>query len=228
MLAKIKSSLLIFNFSIFVLGTIIGYGLLYPSDDHIKSISYLKIFDQTALGQSVAHNLANNETTTTAAYTDESGETFYRQGLVSSFKSGPNETSQVAPILPHRSDDMIYSGVLTYSATSPVEIAFLSKINVDNTTLSQIIDQFGKSSPNWIDFASLSIHNLTQTTPQIVGGIQPEYGTSTPYYSASIPFVASGVGFWSPVDKPFLVSYQLSAKLVQPEIVNKIDFNDTQ
>jgi hypothetical protein len=226
MLAKIKSSLIIFNFSIFVLGAIIGYGLLYLSNDHIKSVSYLQIFDQSALGQSVTHNLTNNETTT--PHTDVSGETFYRQGLVSSFKSGPNETSQVAPILPHRSDNLIYSGVLTYSATSPVEIAFLSKINVDNTTLSQIIDQFGKSSPHWIDFASLSIHNLTQTTPQIVGGIQPEYGTSTPYYSASIPFVASGVGFWSPEDKPFLVSYQLSANLVQPEIVNKIDFNNTQ
>jgi hypothetical protein len=226
MLAKIKSSLLIFTFSIFVLGTIIGYGLLYPSNDHIKSISYLQIFDQTALGQSVVDSLTNNDTTT--VHTDELGETLYRQGIVSSFKSGPNETSQVAPILPHRSDDKIYSGVLTYSATSPVEIAFLSKINIDNDTLSQIIDQFGKSSPHWIDFASLSIHNLTQTTPQIVGGIQPEYGTSTPYYSASIPFVASGVGFWSPVDKPFLVSYQLSANLVQPEIVNKIDFNDTQ
>jgi hypothetical protein len=226
MLAKVKASLLIFNVSIFVLGTIIGYGLLYPSNDHIKSVSYLQIFDQTALGQSVAHNLTNNETTT--VHTDESEETFYRQGLVSSFKSGPNETSQVAPILPHRSDDMIYSGVLTYSATSPVEIAFLSKINVDNTTLSQIIDQFGKSSPHWIDLASLSIHNLTQTTPQIVGGIQPEYGTSTPYYSASIPFVASGVGFWSPVDKPFLVSYQLSAKLVYPETINNIVLNYTK
>ncbi len=123
---------------------------------------------------------------------------------------------------------MIYSGVLTYSATSPVEIAFLSKINIDNATLSQIIDQFGKSSPHWIDFASLSIHNLTQTTPQIVGGIQPEYGTSTPYYSASIPFVESGVGFWSPVDKPFLVSYQLSAKLVYPETINNIVLNYTK
>jgi hypothetical protein len=226
MLAKVKASLLIFNVSIFVLGTIIGYGLLYPSNDHIKSVSYLQIFDQTALGQSVAHNLTNNETTT--VHTDESEETLYRQGLVSSFKSGPNETSQVAPILPHRSDNMIYSGVLTYSATSPVEIAFLSKINVDNTTLSQIIDQFGKSSPYWIDLASLSIHNLTQTTPQIVGGIQPEYGTSTPYYSASIPFVASGVGFWSPVDKPFLVSYQLSAKLVYPATINNIVLNYTK
>jgi hypothetical protein len=226
MLAKVKSSLLIFNFSIFVLGTIIGYGLLYPSKDHIKSVSYLQIFDQTALGQSVADSLTNNETTT--VHTDESGETLYRQGLVSSFKSGPNETSQVAPILPHRSDDKIYSGVLTYSATSPVEIAFLSKINIDNSTLSQIIDQFGKSSPHWIDFASLSIHNLTQTTPQIVGGIQPEYGISTPYYSASIPFIASGVGFWSPVDKPFLVSYQLSAKLVYPETINNIVLNYTR
>ncbi len=32
----------------------------------------------------------------------------------------------------------------------------------------------------------------------------------------------------SPGDKPFLVSYQLFANVVQPEIVNKIDFNDTK
>jgi hypothetical protein len=93
--------------------------------------------------------------------------------------------------------------------------------------LSQIIYQFGESSPNWIDVAS-SIHSLTESTSPIIGGIQPDYGPSTSYYSASIPFVVSGVGLWSPGDKPFLVSYQLSANVVQPEIVNKIDFNDTK
>ena len=88
------------------------------------------------------------------------------------------------------------------------------------------MNQFGKTSPNWIDFAS-SIHNLTKVTPQIISAIQPEYGSSTPYYSASIPFVASGVGLWSPADIPFLVSYQLSAKLVHPETVNNVVLNHT-
>jgi len=211
--------------SILVLGTFAGYGSLYTNNDHTKSIIFSSAYDQTALGQSVPQDItADNATTINSKKLED---TIYRQGIISSFKSGPNETAQVAPILPHRSDGMIYSGVLTYSATGPVEIGFLNKINTDNSTLSQIINQFGKSSPHWIDFASLSIHNLTKKTPQIIGGIQPEYGSSTPYYSASIPFVSGGIGLWSPVGEPFLVSYQLSAKAVQPEIANNILLNGT-
>lgn len=190
------------------------------------NISYSQIFYQQALGQSnIDQNSADSSSGSTT--TGELDNTLHREGLILSSKSGPNETAQVTLLLPHRADGMLYSGVLTYSASSPVEIGLLSRVNVDNAALSQIIDQHGESSPNWIDFAS-SIHNLTESTTQIIGGIQPDYGPSTPYYSASIPFVASGVGLWSPLDKPFLVSYQLSANVVQPEIVNKIDFNVTK
>jgi hypothetical protein len=222
-----ETSLLVVIFSVLTLGTTLSSDSSYITNTHIKSITFSQIFDQNALGQSVPQDFTAKRSSTN--YTDNPEETFYRQGIISSFKSGPNETAQVAPILTHRSDDMIYSGVLTYSSTSPVEIAFLNKINIDNSTiLSQIVNQFGKSSPHWIDLASSSIHNLTKTTPQIIGGIQPEYGTSTPYYSASIPFVSGGVGLWSAVGEPFLVSYQLSAKLVHPEIVNHIALNSTE
>jgi hypothetical protein len=224
---KSRKSLIIAILSIYTIGTVMSYGLLYPDDGQIEDIDQSQIYLQRALGQSTAQNNTNQSNHSISSHpTDKPDNTFYRQGLVSSTKSGPNETAQVALILPHRPDGMIYSGVLTYSASSPVEIGLLSRISVDNATLSQIINQFGNSSPNWIDSAS-SIHNLTQAVPQIIAGIQPDYGSSTPYYSASIPFVASGVGLWSPVDKPFLVSYQLSAKLIQPEIVNNVDLNQT-
>lgn len=212
--------------SIYTIGTVLVSGFLILDHIQIEDIRYSQIFYQQALGQSTVDQTSSDSSPVNITG-GQSHNPIYREGIILSSKSGPNETAQVALLLPHREDGMIYSGVLTYSASSPVEIGFLSRTNLDNATLSQIIERFGESSPNWIDFAS-SIHNLTDSTTQIIGGIQPDYGPSTPYYSASIPFVASSVGLWSPVDKPFLVSYQLSANLVQPEIVNKIDFNDTK
>lgn len=60
--------------------------------------------------------------------------------MILSSKSGPNETGQVALLLPHRASGMIYSGVLAYTASSSVEIGFLSRSNIDNSTLKLSIN----------------------------------------------------------------------------------------
>jgi hypothetical protein len=53
----------------------------------------------------------------------------------------PNETIQVVTILPFRSDGSIYKGVLTFTATKPVEVTLGHRIPIDNTTLSQLETQ---------------------------------------------------------------------------------------
>ena len=63
---------------------------------------------------------------------------------------------------------------------------------------------------------------------QVISGINPNYGTSTPYYSASIPFVANSVALWSQTGNPFIAAYQVSAKLAQPEIVNNVEVKNTK
>jgi hypothetical protein len=216
-----KTSLLVFLFSFFIVFSI---GL----SSHATSRSYntnSQFLLQKALAQPAAmdSNASNTITPPPFNNTGEEG-TILRQGVISSSQSGQNDTSQVALILPHRPDGKIYTGVLTYSASSPVEVGLLNRVFVDGDTLSHIKSIYGKSIPNWIDNAS-SHHNLGESATQIISGIKPDYGTSTPYFSASIPFVAGGVGLWSPVSEPFLVSYQISAKLGQPEVFN--DFNTT-
>ena len=121
----------------------------------------------------------------------------------------------------HRSYEKIYRGTSTYSAISSVEIGLLHKISVDNNTLSSIKSIYGKSDPHWIDYAS-SKHHLNETAIQIIACIKPDYGTSAPYFSASIPFVASSVGLCSPTDASFIVTYQISTKVAQPDISNDI------
>jgi len=77
----------------------------------------------------------------------------------------------MALILPHRPDGKIYTGVLTYSASTPVEVGLLNRVFVDSDTLSHIKSSYGKSIPNWIDNAS-SHHNLDESATQIIAGIK--------------------------------------------------------
>lgn len=154
---------------------------------------------------------------------DGNEQTILQQGFVASSQARNNETSHLAVILPHRDDGKSYTGVLTFSASQPVSIGLLQRLAVDNSTLSQMdFKKYGGLTPLWIRNIT-SQHNFTQTDLQVISAINPDYGTSTPYYSASIPFVASGVVLWSHEGVPFLAAYQVSAKVGQPEIVNNIE-----
>ena len=114
-------------------------------------------------------------------------------------------------------DGSIYKGVLTYTATKPVEITLQHRIPIDNTTLSQLnVQKHGK----------LFVHHLTafagnMSTPS---RIIPDYrgGSTSPYFSASIPFVASSVVLRTN-GEPFIVSYELCADLVKPKIINHLE-----
>lgn len=168
-------------------------------------------------------SLGNTTTTTTNNHQQDAEKTILRQGIVTSSQARPNDTAHVAVILPHRDDGKSYTGVLTFSASQPVGIGLLQKLSIDNKTLSAIdFKKYGKSIPMWIRDI-VPHHKLNQTGLQVIAGINPNYGTSTPFYSASIPFVASGVALWSQSGTPFLASYQVFAKLMQPEIVNNIE-----
>lgn len=81
--------------------------------------------------------ISSNTTNMTATNADAE-DVILRQGIISSSQARQNETGQIAIILPHRSDEKLYTGVLTFSASGPVEVALLHRISMDNNTLSQI------------------------------------------------------------------------------------------
>ena len=147
-----------------------------------------------------------------------------QQGMITSSQARQNETSQLAVILPHRADGKSYTGILTFSASRPVEVGLLQRVSIDNDTLSKIdLQKFGETFPNWIRDISIQHKLDNNTAMQIISSIIPDYGISTPFFTASIPFVANGVALWSSSGEPFITSYQVSAKLGQPEIVNDIE-----
>jgi hypothetical protein len=127
----------------------------------------------------------------------------------------PNEQLQTVVTLPFRSDGSIYKGVLTYTATKPVEVTLSHRIPIDNTTLSQLdMQKHGK----------LFVRHLTAFPGNISAPstIIPDYrgGSTSPYFSASIPFVASSVVLRTNGD-PFIVAYEVAADIVQQSKIIK-------
>jgi hypothetical protein len=147
--------------------------------------------------------------------------TIVHQGIIASspspqIKPGPNEQLQTVVILPYRIDGSIYKGVLSFTATKPVEVTFNHRIPIDNTTLSQLdMQKYGK----------LFVRHLTAFPGNIsaIGRIIPDYsGSTSPYFSASIPFVASSVVLRSNAE-PFIAAYEVSADIVQPKIIKHLE-----
>ena len=148
-------------------------------------------------------------------------KTILHQGIIASgkptqIKTLPNETIEVVTILPFRTDGSIYKGVLTYTATKPVEVTLGHTIPVDNATLSQLETQ--KHGKIFVRHLTANVEGNISATSKIM----PDYkGESSPYFSASVPFVASQVVLRS--NEPFIAAYEVSADIVQPEIIKHLE-----
>jgi hypothetical protein len=148
--------------------------------------------------------------------------TIIHQGIIASSPSPqiepqPNEQLQSVVVLPYRSDGSIYKGVLTFTATKAVEVTLQHRIPIDNTTLSQIDMQ---------KFGNLFVRNLTAFPGNISAPsrIIPDYsGSASPYFSASIPFVASSVVLRTN-EEPFIAAYEVYADIIQrPKIIKHLE-----
>jgi hypothetical protein len=138
---------------------------------------------------------------------------FVRQGQISSQlvqlrEEGP---SQSAVVLPLRGDKAMYSGIITYQASRPVEAIVLNLMNPGNRTA--IPAEFG------------SLDDIINMNGELVS--VNEIGSAE---AGSFPFAGNAIGFISE-DEPFIVTYSLSGVPEQGRIVNDIssmaDFNAT-
>jgi hypothetical protein len=91
------------------------------------------------------------------------------------------------------------------------------RIPIDNTTLSQLnVQKHGK----------LFVRHLTALPGNIsaISRIIPDYNgaVASPYFSASIPFVASSV-ILRTNGEPFIVAYEVYADIAQPKIIEHLE-----
>src|ERR687898_2699391 len=158
-------------------------------------------------------------TTQLVTQQNEGEDAVIRQGTVTS-EQDPlpgHEEHQRASILPLRQDGSIYTGVLTYTATEPVEVVILNMQNL-NETERAILNATGDDDGELGTLVTAPVDNQTSLAITI---ITPEYGDS-PAPSASIPFAGNAVWLHTTTGEPFAATYAVSAQTQQPEMMNNV------
>jgi plastocyanin len=126
----------------------------------------------------------------------------------------------MANILPFRGDGSLYSGVLTYTATAPVEVMILNMQTL-NETEQDILDTLNATAGG--EFGSLFTLQLDDQTSLSGSYITPSYaGSAVP--SASIPFVGNAVWLHTIDGTPFSATFAVNALVLPSQIQNV--FND--
>jgi hypothetical protein len=126
------------------------------------------------------------------------------------------EGQQRATILPLTEDGSIYSGVLTYTASEPVNVVILNVQDLNQTerAILNATEDDGELGP-------LLTAQLDNQTSLAITQITPEYGDA-PAPSASIAFAGNAVWLHLAEDTPFAATYAVSAQTQQPETMNNI------
>jgi hypothetical protein len=144
-------------------------------------------------------------------------ERIVRQGTIT---SGPVplpgfEGQQSATILPLREDGSIYSGVLTFTATEPVDVVVLN-VQTLNETERSILNATEDG-----ELGTLVTTPIDNETSIAVTSITPTYGDA-PAPSASIPFTGNALWLHTPEGAPFAATYAISAQVLPSETQNTI------
>ncbi len=150
------------------------------------------------------------------------GQTIFYRGIEASKEpvhvnfSQQGEQHQTLNILPHRDDGASYRGILTFTATEPVDVGIGHRVPWGNSSFSKIeseeISELFKVTHN--DKGELGVPGIVSAPSRIT----PDYGINPPYFSASIPFVGSSL-FLSTMSgeyEPFVAVYDVSADIIQP------------
>jgi hypothetical protein len=152
---------------------------------------------------------AQTPTPTAAVQEPPVNQNFVRQATVASGQDPlpGHESHELAFVLPPRSDGAVYSGVLTYTASKPVEVVVLHNYDPQNTTA--VPEEYGTE--------------LTSPLPGGGGNIaitlfQPPYEAGI--NSASVPFTGNGLALHTLEDDPFTATYTVNAFATQSESAN--------
>jgi plastocyanin len=195
-------------FSVSVLTTVFIIALM------IGAAASIIVFNNLLIANAQPEQLTINQPLTQQ---QEEKVTIIQGTVTSSIDPLPgHEGQQMATVLPFRQDGSMYSGVLTYTATEPVEVAILN-MGTFNETEQAILDV----TPEDSEFGTL-LTQLDNQTSIAFSYITPPYGDS-PSPSASVPFAGNAVWFHTSDGTPFAASYTVSAEVLRSDIKNSIN-----
>ena len=138
--------------------------------------------------------------------------TNFHKGLITSHLY-PNTTIENVKILPHRHDGYGYTGILTFTSSKPVEVVLAHSIPMNGSEIAGVEDKFGKI---YKFFEKVDYLPNVLSIPTV---LEPNYGTHSPYFSATIPFSADSVILRNIDGEPFVAIYEVSFQVVKPHVI---------
>jgi hypothetical protein len=158
----------------------------------------------------------DDEDSSSSPSTAEVIDTIAQRGTLSSSQDPlrGHESHQATVILPPRDDGGLYSGVLTYTASVPVEVAVIQAYDLDNVTTAEIPEEFGAiltSPAPWSEGDTV--------TPLMMS---VDYANS-PTISSTTPFVGNVLALHTSTGEPFVATYSVVADVYQPEVVSNVE-----
>ena len=144
----------------------------------------------------------------------EIGQAIAWQGTVSSFKDPlkGHESHQVAVILPPREDQAVYSGVISFIASKPVEVVTLHDYTLGNMTIP---DKFGvvmKAPTPWREGGEVATAMMAL-----------DYPKNTPTFSANVPFAGNALGLHTTNGDQFVATYTVVAQILKANTMNNVE-----
>jgi|SRR5215218_3896686 len=140
------------------------------------------------------------------AQQQQQGDSLVVQNTTTSMQDPvPGHSShQLALAAPPRQDGKIWSGVVTFTASKPVDVVVLHPYNKPQTAATN--QSFGEplNAPN--PFAPGQNIAITLMTKQ----------TDRPIFSGSLPFAGTALAFHTTTGEPFTVTYTLDAEAKSP------------
>lgn len=137
--------------------------------------------------------------------TEAQPQKIVQQGVVTS-STDPlpgHEAHQSAVILKLRNDDAIYDGILTFTASKPVEVQVLHRSL--NSTTPTIPEEFG----------TLNVLPLPGNAGSVtISNIIPEYPEGS--FVATLPFTGNAISLHNIDGDPFVASYSVAANIDGP------------
>jgi hypothetical protein len=134
-------------------------------------------------------------------------QNFVRQGTVASSPGQVAGTENLAFILPPRNDGGVYSGVLTYTASKPVEVAVIHNYDPQNST--SIPEEYGTEFTSPLPGGTGNIA-ITLFQPQYLGDVS----------AASVPFTGNALALHTAEEGPFTATYTVNAFATQSQNAN--------
>jgi hypothetical protein len=173
---------------------------------------FLILITATGTSSKLANNVyAQNADNTTQP---EIEQTIAWQGTVSSFKDPfkGHESHQVAVILPPREDQAVYSGVISFIASKPVEVVTLHDYTLGNMTIPEKFGVVMKAPTPWREGGEVATAMMAL-----------DYPKNTPTFSANVPFVGNALGLHTTNGDQFIATYTVVAQVLKANTMNNVE-----